>query len=253
MAKGDNMTLEEFFAEHKRVALAFSGGVDSALLFCVAKKYGVKFSAYFAHSEFQPSFEVDDVKKVAQLLDMPVKILEIRVLNDEDIAQNPQNRCYFCKRKIFGAICEQAKLDGYDILIDGTNASDDALDRPGMRALEEYGVLSPLRICGITKSDVREMSKKEGLFTWNKPSYSCLATRVCCGERITNENLQRIEAGEKALFDMGFSDFRLRVKGNCGVLQLHEKDKELYAESKEEIIEKLSGMFDEIKLGEWRK
>lgn len=247
------MTLEEFFTGHKKVALAFSGGVDSALLFCVAKKYGVHFSAYFVHSEFQPTFEVDDVKKVAEYLDMPVKILNISVLDDEDIANNPQNRCYFCKRKIFGAICEQAKADGFDEVIDGTNASDDALDRPGMRALEEYGVLSPLRMCNLKKDDVREMSREERLFTWNKPSYSCLATRVCSGERITKEKLSKIENGEKILFDMGFSNFRLRVKGNTATLQLDEKDKGLYEDRKEKIIGKLSNMFDEIKLGEWRK
>lgn len=247
------MTLEEFFTEHKKVALAFSGGVDSALIFCVAKKYGVQFSAYFVHSEFQPSFEVDDVKKVAEYLNMPVRIINISVLDDEDIAKNPQNRCYFCKRKIFGEICKQAKADGYDVVIDGTNASDDALDRPGMRALEEFGVLSPLRLCNFTKYDIREMSKKEGLFTWNKSSYSCLATRVYSGERITKDKLKRIENGEKILFDMGFSNFRLRVKGNTATLQLDEKDKGLYEKRQEEIIGKLSSMFDEIKLGEWRR
>lgn len=247
------MTLEEFFTEHKNVALAFSGGVDSALLFCVAKKYGAQFSAYFAYSEFQPSFEVDDVKKVAEYLDMSVKIINISVLDDEDIAKNPQNRCYFCKRKIFGEICKQAKLDGYDVVIDGTNASDDALDRPGMCAREEFGVLSPLRICNLTKDDIRKMSKDEGLFTWNKPSYSCLATRVCGGERITKEKLKKVENGEKILFDMGFSNLRLRVKGDTATLQLDEKDKGRYEDRKEEITEKLNGKFDEIKLGEWRK
>lgn len=247
------MTLKEFFTEHKKVALAFSGGVDSALLFCVAKKYNVDFSAYFVHSEFQPDFEVDDVKRVANDLNMPVKIIEVSVLDDEEITSNLQDRCYYCKRKIFGAICDRAKADGYDIVIDGTNASDDVLDRPGMRALKEYGVLSPLRLCGLTKDDVRNMSKDEGLFTWNKPSYSCLATRVYRGERITNDKLAKIERGEKTLFDIGFSNFRLRVRGSVATLEIDEKDKELYEMNKDRIAEKLSAMFDEIKLGEWRK
>lgn len=247
------MTLKEFFIEHKRVALAFSGGVDSALLFCVAKKYNVDFSAYFVHSEFQPAFEVDDVIRVAKDLDMPVKIIDVSVLGDENIARNPQNRCYYCKRKIFGVICDRARADGYDVVIDGTNASDDVLDRPGMRALKEYGVLSPLRLCGLTKDDVRNMSKDEGLFTWNKPSYSCLATRVYHGERITKEKLDKIEKGEKTLFDIGFSNFRLRVRDNVATLEIDEKDKDLYEINKDRIADILSAMFDEIKLGEWRK
>ena len=126
------------------------------------------------------------------------------------MAENPPDRCYYCKRTIFSKLAETALADGYELLIDGTNASDPEGERPGMRALRE-AVLSPLRLCGITKDQVRRLSKEAGLFTWNKPAYACLATRVPSGQPITAQLLQRVEAAESALKDLGFSDFRIRV------------------------------------------
>ena len=169
------MTLQEFFAAHPKVALGFSGGVDSSYLLYAAKQAGADVRPYFAKTQFQPEFELEDAKRLAELVDIELTILPYDVLPAAGF--NPPDRCYYCKTALFGALVARAKADGYDTIIDGTNASDDAGDRPGMKALQEMQVLSPLRLCGLTKQDIREKSKEAGLFTWDKPSYACLATR----------------------------------------------------------------------------
>ena len=181
------MNLQKFFSRHPRAAVAFSGGVDSAYLLYAAKKYGEKVCAYYVKSEFQPRFELEDAVRLAAGLDAELKILELEVLSAPCVKENPSDRCYHCKRAIFSAIMEAAKEDGFPVLLDGTNASDDASDRPGMKALQELSVLSPLRECGLTKAKIRTLSKEAGLFTWDKPAYACLATRLPTGEGITPE------------------------------------------------------------------
>ena len=133
----------------------------------------------------------------------------------------------------------QASADGYSLLIDGTNASDDASDRPGMKALQELEVRSPLRECGITKTEVRSLSKKAGLFTWNKPAYACLATRIPAETEITAKKLQATEQSEKILSDLGFSDFRIRLSGKDAKIQVREDQLEKLLLYRKEILEKL--------------
>lgn len=214
------MNLQEFFAEYPKVALGFSGGVDSAFLFYAAKKYGADVKAYFVKSQFQPEFELEDARRLAEFIGADFTILECDALADDVVRKNPADRCYYCKSNVFGKILEAAKADGYNFIIDGTNASDDAADRPGMKSLQEMKILSPLRLCGLTKSDVRNLSKEAGLFTWNKPSYACLATRIPTDEEITNDKLATIEAGEDALFALGFSDFRIRLYHGAARIQM---------------------------------
>ena len=129
---------------------------------------------------------------------------------------------HFCKKRIFNAILEQAKADGYSLIIDGTNASDDASDRPGMVALKELEVRSPLRECGLTKDEIRRLSKEANLFTHDKPAYACLATRVPTGTVITKELLEKTEKCEEYLKNLGFSDFRIRSFGTAARLQFPE-------------------------------
>lgn len=233
------MTLKDFFRHQKRVALAFSGGVDSAYLLYAGVTSGCDVHAYYVNSAFQPEFELNDAKALAKELGAKMTILELDVLSDPVITQNPANRCYFCKKKIFGKILEAAKADGYEVLIDGTNASDDVQDRPGMKALQELKILSPLRECGITKAEVRRLSKEAGLFTWNKPAYACLATRIPTGTEITSEKLARTEQAEKILSDMGFTDFRIRLSGNDAKIQVKEEQLEKLLLYRREILEKL--------------
>lgn len=216
------MTLERFFEENPAGGLALSGGVDSSFLAWAAGRYGQNWRTYYVRSAFQPAFELDDAQAVSKFSGVPLTVIEADILSHEEVAANSQNRCYFCKRVIFSQILERAAADGLSLVIDGTNASDNADDRPGMRALRELSVRSPLRECGLTKADVRERSRSAGLFTWNKPSYACLATRVPAGTKIEKEALQRVEQGESLVASLGFSGFRLRLRGELALLQFPE-------------------------------
>lgn len=179
------MTLEEFFMKYKKVALAYSGGIDSSYLLYMAKKYNVDVTAYFVKTEFQPNFAMKDCLRFAKKVDADLKIIAQNIIDNSDIVNNSSNRCYFCKKYFMNLIKTKAKEDGYEILIDGTNFSDDEHDSPGIKALKEMNILSPLKMCSITQKDVIQLSLKEGLDIENKNSYSCLATRVCEGEKIT--------------------------------------------------------------------
>ena len=215
------MTLEEFFRDCPRAALAFSGGTDSAFLFWAAKEYGCDVHAYYIKTAFQPEFELRDARRLAEQLGLPMTVVDLDVLAVPGAAANGPERCYYCKQALFTALWKRARADGYTVLLDGTNASDDAGDRPGMRALRELEVRSPLRECGLTKVQVRQLSRDAGLFTWDKPAYACLATRVPTGTPITQEALQKVERAEDAMMRLGFSDFRVRLtKDGSARLQL---------------------------------
>ena len=213
------MELREFFSEHPRAALAFSGGVDSSYLLYAGRKWAEELGVYYVKSAFQPEFERRDALRLAESLGAKVTVLEADVLSCAAVTANPPDRCYHCKHVIMSTIKAAAKADGFDLVLDGTNFSDDISDRPGFRALGEEGVLSPLRLCGLTKAKIRELSREAGLFTWNKPAYACLATRVKTGERITAGILQAVEKSEDALFALGFSDFRVRTSEGRARLQ----------------------------------
>ena len=214
------MTLQEFFAENPRAAIAFSGGVDSSYLLYAAVQCGADVHAYFAKTAFQPQFELDDARRLAENVGAKLTVLELDALADPQVAANPAERCYYCKQNLFRALKARAAADGYAVLLDGTNASDEAGDRPGMRALRELEVRSPLRECGLTKADIRRLSREAGLFTWDKPAYACLATRIPTGEALTGEALARVEGAEDALFRLGYTDFRVRVFHGAARLQL---------------------------------
>ena len=240
------MNLSDFFKQHQKIALAFSGGVDSAYLLYASLQAGCDVHAYYVKSAFQPQFELEDAKKLAQELGAKMTILELDVLEDSVITSNPANRCYHCKKKIFNSIKEAAKADGYHVLIDGNNASDDADDRPGMKAVQELKVLSPLRECGITKAEVRKLSKEAGLFTWDKPAYACLATRIPTGAQITSEKLAATETSEKVLTDLGFTDFRIRLSGTVAKIQVREEQLEKLLLYRKEILEKLKPYYSAV-------
>ena len=242
------MELSVFFDAHPHVALAFSGGVDSAYLLYAAMRCGADVTAYYVKTVFQPAFELADARRLAAELHAPLRVLSLDVLADPLVAANPADRCYHCKKRIFTAIGNAAAEDGYGLLLDGTNASDDAADRPGMRALRELSVRSPLRECGLTKDEIRRRSKEAGLFTWDKPAYACLATRIGAGEPITAEKLARTERAEDYLFSLGFSDFRVRSRNDTAVVQLREGQFPLFLERRREIREALGKEYGEILL-----
>lgn len=242
------MELRDFFQECPKVALGFSGGVDSAYLLYAALDHGAQVRPYFIKTAFQPQFELEDARRLCAQLGVELTVVELDVLQVPGVAENPPDRCYHCKRALFGRLRQQAQADGYTVLIDGTNASDDAGDRPGMRALGELSVRSPLRECGISKAQVRALSKEAGLFTWDKPAYACLATRVPTGEAIIPETLRKVEAAEEALFSLGYSDLRVRVFHGAARLQLPGQQLEQAAKEREAISQALAPWFDTVLL-----
>ena len=242
------MTLEQFFQENPKCALGFSGGVDSAYLLYAGVKAGADIKPYFIKTAFQPAFELADAQKLAEGLGVEVTVLELDALADPRVAANPADRCYFCKQNLFRTLKERAIADGYPVLLDGTNASDEAGDRPGMRALTELSVRSPLRECGLTKAEIRARSREAGLFTWDKPAYACLATRVPAGEAITADLLARVEGAEDALFRLGYTDFRVRVFHGAARLQLPRGQMERAVREAETIQAALKPYFTPILL-----
>ena len=214
------MGTKDFFEKNSKIAIAFSGGVDSAYLLAEAVGSGADVKAYYVKSQFQPEFEREDARRLAKAVGADLTEIEADVLSCEKVVSNPHDRCYHCKQLIMGAILRAARADGYETVCDGTNASDDVSDRPGFRALGELGVRSPLRECGITKDEIRLRARELGLDVWDKPAYACLATRIGAGERITAEKLRITEEAESRLFDMGFRDFRVRMRGNDALVQI---------------------------------
>lgn len=242
------MELPDFFAQHPRVALAFSGGVDSAYLLYAAVKCGAQVQPYYVKTVFQPQFEYEDAQRLAQQLGVQLKTIHLNPLEDADVAANPANRCYYCKRRIFTAITNAARADGFEVLLDGTNASDQVDDRPGMKALQELRVLSPLRLCGLPKDEIRRRSKEAGLFTWNKPSYACLATRIPTGTVITPEDLERTERCEAFLMQLGFSGFRIRLMDGCARLEMPQGQLPQLLAHREEVLERLKKDYKKVLL-----
>lgn len=234
------MTLQEFFEAHPKAALAFSGGVDSSYLLYAARQLGADVKAYYVKTAFQPEFEYQDALRLASQLGADIQVLTLDVLACQDVTVNPKNRCYFCKQHIFGNILRQAKADGYHTVLDGTNASDQVSDRPGMKALQEMKVLSPLRLTGLTKAEIRRLSREAGLFTWDKPSYACLATRIPAGTEITGADLARTEWAEDYLMSLGFRDLRVRQLGSdIARIQLPEAQMDTFLALRGEITRTL--------------
>lgn len=242
------MELNEFFRVHPRCALGFSGGTDSAYLLAAGREYGAEVRPYYVRTAFQPQFELDDAVRLCEKLNVELTVLDHDILAVPGVADNPRDRCYFCKRAIFTLIRDRALADGFDTVIDGNNASDDMSDRPGMRAVSELGVLSPLRMCGITKPEVRERSAALGLFTARKPAYACLATRVPTGVKITCPDLERVERAEDALRSMGFDDLRVRLCAEGARLELPEAQLPRAVDMRREIVSALEADFDRVVL-----
>ncbi len=181
--------LEDFFVRTPRLAVAFSGGCDSSYLLAAALHAGCKVKAYGVRTAFQPAFEIDDARRLAVELGADFEPIDADVLAHDEVCENGPDRCYRCKTFIFSTIRARMAADGFEVLADGTNTTDDPANRPGFQALAELDVVSPLRRAGMSKDDVRVASRELGLFTADKPSFSCLAVHVPKGERITQAAL----------------------------------------------------------------
>lgn len=242
------MTLTDFFKTNPRAALAFSGGTDSAYLLWAAVQAGAEVQPYFVRSAFQPRFELADAERLCAQLGLTLRVLDCDVLARPEIAANPPERCYYCKRVLFTRLLAAAAEEGYSLVLDGTNASDPEDDRPGMRALRELGVRSPLREAGLSKTEVRRLSAQAGLFTADKPSYACLATRIPSGTVITPAMLETVEQAEGLLAGLGYRNFRVRLR-DWGALLQFDAEQLAQAEQDMEHIRSLLGKeFQELRI-----
>lgn len=240
------MDLPLFFKENPKVAIAFSGGVDSAYLLYMGATYGKAVKAYMVKSQFQPQFELDHARKLCKELSVELTVIPLDQLADPMIRRNDPQRCYYCKKRIFTAIQAAAVRDGFPVLCDGTNADDRMEDRPGFRALQELQVRSPLRECGLCKTQIRRLSQEAGLFTHDKAAYACLATRIPTGEALTEEKLRVTEISEGILYDLGFRDFRIRCNGGIAQLQIRPEQFPLYEEERERLLAQLCPLYREL-------
>jgi uncharacterized protein len=201
--------------EYKSAVIAFSGGVDSTFLARIAKDvYGDNLLLITATSSTYPFYELDDAKSLAVLLGIKHKIIVSEEIDIPGYSDNPPDRCYYCKSELFGKIKYIAVQEGYTAVFDGSNADDLKDFRPGMKAKQEKGVISPLAETGFTKSDIRHFSAKLNLPTATKQSYACLASRFPYGEKITKVKLDRLAMAEFEVRNLGFSQFRIRSHEN---------------------------------------
>jgi uncharacterized protein len=246
---GSTQALQSFFTTNSKVALAFSGGTDSSLLLAFARNNGCDIKPYMIKSQFQPQFELIDAHRLCRQLGVELTVISVDILAVPELKANPANRCYLCKKRLFTQLIGQARQDGYTVVIDGTNASDDPNDRPGMIAIRELGVLSPLAECGISKEQVRQLSRQLDLFTADKPAYACLATRIPTGQAYTDDLLERVEQAEGKLAELGFADLRVRVMGDdTARLQLPTPQLYLAIEKRTTILEELGRLFSHVLL-----
>ena len=242
------MTLELFFSKHPDAAVALSGGTDSSYLLYAGYTFAKRIRAYYVQTVLQPQVELEDARRLTSDLGICLSVVKLDILGVPHIAENPSNRCYYCKAALFSAIVKEALKDGFPIVLDGTNASDKTDERPGMQALSELGVRSPLKECGLTKQDIRSLARKAGLFTWNKPAYACLATRIPTGQHITTDMLTRVDHAEQKLFSLNFTDFRVRITGTAAKLQFTAVQLPEAFRKREKIRSVLSEYFSDILL-----
>ncbi|SKA92512.1 uncharacterized protein SAMN05443428_11269 [Caloramator quimbayensis] len=207
--KDKYMSLVRYLETLDKVLIAFSGGVDSTFLLKAAKDaLGENALAVTFNSPYIPSWEIKEAKLFTSDFNIKHLIIDMPIINE--IMDNPENRCYLCKKALFSCVIDTAEKKNIKFVLDGTNADDIRDYRPGMKALKELNVKSPLLELGFTKEDIRLLSKELGLNTWNKPAYACLLSRVPYGEKIEIEKLKKIEKSEMYLMSIGFKAVRVR-------------------------------------------
>lgn len=232
--------LRGLLAEFERVAVAYSGGVDSTLVLKVAHDVlGDDVLAVTAVSASMPHYERSAAEDIARGIGVRVVWVTTNEVGDERYAANPPNRCYFCKTDVYGELLEAAAREDFTLLLDGTNADDVSDIRPGRQAAREHGVRSPLQETGFTKDEIRLAARELGLPNWSLPSAPCLSSRVPYGTRITPEVLDQIGRGEWALRERGFREVRVRHHGNVARLEVPISDFERVLAIREEIVAEL--------------
>lgn len=237
--------LEQIFEEltRKDTAVAFSGGADSSLILKLAlfyaKKNGTRVIAYTAHTELHPMEDMELAVKIAGEMGAQHIVLPVDELADAGIEENPKDRCYLCKKLIFRSLQEKAAQQGISVVIEGTNLDDTKVYRPGLLALQELGIHSPLKEAEFTKQEVRKLAGELGISTASRPAAPCMATRFPYGTHLTVEKLKQVEQGEIFLKSLGFTNLRLRVHGNVVRIEVPASQMEEVLRCREEITAQL--------------
>ena len=237
--------LKQTLRELEGVAVAFSSGVDSTFLLKTAHDLlGSQTLAVTIQSNLFPKREIDEAAQFTRAEGIEHVVIELDVLVIPGFSQNPTNRCYLCKTEIFSRIRRIAKERKITHVVEGSNADDSGDYRPGLQAIAELDILSPLQEAGLTKQEIRQLAREEGLSVWDKPSLACLASRIPFGEEITTERLAMIDMTEQYLWDAGFQQVRVRFHGNLARI---ETDEEGFARLLDkDVREKIHCRFKEI-------
>jgi uncharacterized protein len=217
--------LKSIIARCESAVIAFSGGVDSSLVCAVAHEVlGDRVVAVTAVSHTYPPGEIDVAKEVANLIGIKHAIIQTDELDDPRFIANPIDRCYLCKSELLGKLDDTRKKFGFKNILDGTNHDDLSDFRPGFRALEEFGVMSPLALAGIGKKEVRQLAAEYGLPNFDKPANPCLASRIPFGCTITQESLERIAKAEGFMHSLGFGVVRVRDHGDLASIEVAKSE-----------------------------
>ncbi|HEB71782.1 MAG TPA: ATP-dependent sacrificial sulfur transferase LarE [Nitrospirae bacterium] len=247
-AKNKRRKLESALKELGSVVIAFSGGVDSAFLTKVAadtlSSNGGRALAVTAKSGSLPKRELDEAIELARLIGIKHRVIESDEMSVEGYVSNPPDRCYYCKSELFGKLTAIANDEGFNAVLDGANADDMAGHRPGSKAADEMKVRSLLREAGLTKKEIRVLSRGLGLPTWDKPAFACLASRFPYGEAITDDKLAMVERSEQILAEQGFTQFRVRYHGDVARIELNQA--EISKAVKPEVAEQINTAFTRI-------